>query len=338
MNTIRAGIAGAAGFSGLELFKLLARHPQVEITFITSEQFAGRPVSDFLIGQRGGFDPLFEPIEPERQAGQADVVFLALPPESSLEYAGAFLEKTRVIDLSAAFRIPDPNVYEKWYRHPHTAQDILPQAVYGLSEWNRDAVRDARLVANPGCYPTSALLPMLPLAHKGYVREGRVLIDAKSGVSGMGRKNTPEATFMQIDANFRAYGVGVHRHTPEISGEINLAAAYPLEVIFTPHLLPVPRGILSTIYFESDRSAEECREFLRVYYEGEPFVRVLENGLPDIAGVAHTNLCVCTVVPSNAAGTLIAVSAIDNLMKGAAGQAVQNMNICFGFQEELALF
>ena len=338
MDTIRVGIAGAAGFSGLELFKILVRHPRAEIVFITSEQYAGRPVSDFLLEQAGAFDPAFVPLDSAKLAGQADVVFFALPHESSMEHAEAFVRASRVIDLSAAFRIKDPIIYEKWYKHAHTASELLPGAVYGLSEYNRDALRDARLIANPGCYPTSVLLPMLPLAGKGYVREGNCIIDSKSGVSGMGRKATLDASFMQISGNFRAYGIGgAHRHTPEIAQELNLGSAVPLDVVFTPHLLPIERGILSTIYFRSDKSAEECREFLTHYYEGEPFVRVLPTGLPEIAHVAHTNLCACTIVPSGVPGTLIAVSAIDNLVKGAAGQAVQNMNICFGFPEEMAL-
>ncbi|MDR2734977.1 MAG: N-acetyl-gamma-glutamyl-phosphate reductase [Spirochaetota bacterium] len=337
MDTIRAGIAGAAGYSGLELFRILARHPQVSISFITSEQCAGRPISDFLPEQAGGFDPHFVPLDAQQLANQADVVFLALPPESSLEHAEAFLRSARVIDLSAAFRLKDALVYEKWYKHPHTAGALLPKAVYGLSEWNRDALRGARLIANPGCYPTSVLIPMLPLVHKGCVSDGSVIVDSKSGVSGMGRKITADAAFMQINENFRAYGVGTHRHTPEIAQELNSAGKGAVDLVFTPHLLPIERGILSTIYFRSDFQAEECRCFLAHFYEGEPFVRVLEDTLPETARVAHTNLCVCTVVPSGVDGTLIAISAIDNLVKGAAGQAVQNMNIAFGFSEELAL-
>ena len=337
MKTIRAGIAGAAGFSGLELFSALVRHPQVEIVFITSEQHAGRRISEFLVSQQGGFDPVFEPLDPETQAGRVDVVFFALPPETSLEAAPGFVDSTVVIDLSAAFRLNDPAVYKKWYKHEHAAPGLLPQAVYGLTEWNRDAVRNAGLIANPGCYPTSVLIPMLPLIARGYCGAGPVIVDSKSGVSGMGRKVSPEATFMQIANNFRAYGVGTHRHTPEIAQELALASDLAPPVIFTPHLLPIERGILSTIYFQSEKSAEECREHLSNFYEGEPFVRVLNGGLPEIAQAAHTNLCVCTVVSSGTPGTLIAVSVIDNLVKGAAGQAIQNMNVRFGFPEETAL-
>jgi len=337
MDKIRAGIAGAAGYSGLELFRILARHPRVSISFITSEQFAGRPVSDFLPEQAGGFDPRFVPLDAAQLSGQADVVFLALPAESSLEHAEAFLRSASVIDLSAAFRLKDARVYEKWYKHPHTASALLPGAVYGLSEWNRDALREARLIANPGCYPTSVLIPMLPLVSKGYVSGGSIIVDAKSGVSGMGRKVTADSSFMQINENFRAYGVGTHRHTPEIAQELLSAGEGAIDLVFTPHLLPIERGILSTIYFKSGFQAEECRLFLAHFYEGEPFVRVLMDGLPETARAAHTNLCVCTVVPSGTEGTLIAISVIDNLIKGAAGQAVQNMNIAFGFPEELAL-
>ncbi|HPN82310.1 MAG TPA: N-acetyl-gamma-glutamyl-phosphate reductase [Spirochaetota bacterium] len=337
MRTVKVGIAGAAGFSGLELFSMLVRHPHVEIVFITSEQHAGRPISDFIVAQKGGFDPVFEPLDPASQSVKAECVFFALPAESSLEAGPGFVHDSVVIDLSAAYRLSDPVEYKKWYKHEHTATEILPSAVYGMTEWNRDSVRTASLIANPGCYPTSVLIPMLPLMARGYCSNDTVIVDSKSGVSGMGRKVTPEATFMQISNNFRAYGVGTHRHTPEIAQELALAASFATPVIFTPHLLPIERGILSTIYFKSAKTAEECRAHLAHFYEGEPFVRVLDNGLPEIAHVAHTNLCVCTVVPSGIPGTLIAVSTIDNLVKGAAGQAIQNMNVRFGFPEETAL-
>lgn len=337
MRTIRVGIAGAAGFSGLELFSTLIKHPQVEITFITSEQHAGRRISEFIVSQQGGFDPVFEPLDPESQAAKADVVFFALPPETSLSAAQKFLDKAVVIDLSAAFRLNNADIYQKWYKHEHSAPDLLPQAVYGLTEWNRDAVRNANLIANPGCYPTSVLLPLLPLIAHGYCKGGPVIIDSKSGVSGMGRKVSPEATFMQIANNFKAYGVGTHRHTPEIAQELALASNLEPPVVFTPHLLPIERGILSTVYFQSAKSAEECRAHLSHFYEGEPFVRVLDKSLPEIAQVVHTNLCVCTVLPSGTPGILIVVSVIDNLIKGAAGQAIQNMNVRFGLREENAL-
>ena len=346
MKRIKVGILGAAGFSGLELVKILAAHKNAELVFLTSERFAGRKIVEFLpelLNYSSGSTDMtmaemeFENLNPHKQAGLADVVFFALPAEVSIQNAEVFLKDSVVIDLSAGFRIKDKSVYEAYYKHEHTQTGILEDAVYGLTELYRDSVKNAKIIANPGCYPTSALLPLLPLIQSEFIDPGLIIIDSKSAVSGMGRKVNSDATFMEIYENFRAYAVGTHRHTPEISQEISLIKNGVFKTIFTPHLVPMKRGILSTIYFNSSKKAEDCIELLAKKYEGEPFIRVTQKELPQTGKVEGTNLCWMTVVPSGQPGTLIAISAIDNLIKGAAGQAVQNFNVRFGFDEREAL-
>lgn len=336
-NKLKIGIAGAAGFSGLELIKILVNHPGVEISFVTSERFSGKKVSDFLPREGRGVDLEFEPLDAERQRESVDAVFLALPAGPSLQCAGTFAEKCVVIDLSAAFRIKDKETYQKWYKEEHTDDYWRTESVYGLVELYREQIKKAQLIANPGCYPTSALLPLQPLAAAGAVKSGTIIVDSKSGVSGMGRKVTAAATFMEIYRNFRAYGVGTHRHTPEISQEVQNAGGSNYVVVFTPHLVPIDRGIESTIYFHSDKSPEECRRILKEQYRNEPFIYITDDILPETIKVSGTNLCWFTVQPSSQDGVLIIVSVIDNLVKGAAGQAVQNFNVRFGFDEQTAL-
>lgn len=334
---IKIGIAGAAGFSGLELIKILIRHPGAEIVFVTSEQFAGQRISDFLPLEGKDLDLTFEPLDAAVQREKADAVFLALPAGPALQCAGIFADRTVVIDLSAAFRLKDAAVFEKWYKEPHTDTESLKTAVYGLVELAREQIKDAQLIANPGCYPTSALLPLVPLADADAIEPGTVIIDSKSGVSGMGRKVNAAATFMEIYRNFRAYGVGTHRHTPEIAQMINSRKGERYKTVFTPHLVPIDRGIETTIYFNSRFSAAQCRDILKKRYTDEPFIRITDDALPDTLRVSGTNLCWFTVQESSEPGTLIIVSVIDNLVKGAAGQAVQNFNLRFGFDEQTAL-
>ncbi len=338
MNKITVGIVGAAGLGGIELYKRLIRHPGVEVVFITSETYAGKNISYFLPELIATDDLIFENLNAEKQAGIADAVFLALPDKVSIQYAATFVKDSVVIDLSAAYRLEDTAEFEKWYRYPHTDQASLTDAVYGLSEWNRDAIKTANLIANPGCYPTSVLLPLLPLLKKGLIKNDRpIIVDSKSGVSGMGRKTNSAASYLEIDSNFRAYGVGIHRHSPEISQELNKVGNIPIQSIFTPHLLPLKQGILSTIYLLSDSSADECNAFLTDFYKDERFVKVGGDMLPETGKIVGTNMNWFSVVESAIEGTLVIVSAIDNLIKGASGQALQNFNIRFGFAEETGL-
>jgi N-acetyl-gamma-glutamyl-phosphate reductase len=261
-----------------------------------------------------------------------------LPADAAMRAAPDFLATGAVvIDLSAAFRLLDPQVYARWYKEEHVSAQLLPEAVYGLVEHERERIRTARLIANPGCYPTSALLPLLPFVKAGVLESGPVIVDSKSGVSGMGRKVAPESTFMEINENFRAYGVGTHRHTPEIAQELAKQAGNDVPLVFTPHLLPLTRGILSTIYIRTALDVGACNSLLADAYRDEPFVLAGDGVLPETAKVSGTNLCHCSAFPTNAPGTVVLISAIDNLVKGAAGQAVQNLNTRFGFPETAAL-
>jgi len=335
---IKVGIVGAAGVGGIELYKRLIRHPGVEVVFITSETYAGKNISHFLPELIVTDDLIFENLNVSKQTGVADAVFLALPDKVSIQYVAAFAKDSVVIDLSAAYRLEDPAEFEKWYKYPHTDQESIADAVYGLSEWNREAIKKATLIANPGCYPTSVLLPLLPLLKNGFLKNDRpIIVDSKSGVSGMGRKTNSAASYLEIDSNFRAYGVGTHRHSPEISQELNKVADVPIQSIFTPHLLPLKQGILSTIYISSDASAEDCNEFLTDFYKDERFVKVGGDMLPETGKIVGTNMNWFSVVESAIEGTLVIVSAIDNLIKGASGQALQNFNIRFSFDEETGL-
>jgi N-acetyl-gamma-glutamyl-phosphate reductase len=333
--TVRAGVIGASGYTGYELVSILARHPSVEIAFATSTSSAGRLLSDLypagpmLTLQATATAPLSE----------ADVVFLCLPHAAAAPTAVAALAAgARVVDLSADFRLKSSEQYAEWYGLDHPAPSLLVEAVYGLSEFSRPQIREARLVANPGCYPTSVLLALRPLLLAG-LAAGTIIADAKSGVSGAGRTPKQNTHFVEVTNNFSAYKIGrAHRHLPEMEQEITAWQEDAPPLIFTPHLLPVPRGILSTIYvpLRPDMTEEALHELYRLTYDGEPFVKVLPLGQQaTLAHVVHTNRCAIGL--TEAAGTLILTSAIDNLVKGAAGQAVQNMNLMFGLPETAGL-
>lgn len=328
---VKAGIVGASGYTGAELVQILARHPGVELTFATSESNAGAALTDL--------HPSAPPIDlmalDDAPLDAADVVFLCLPHGVSAAKAVNALEAgARVIDLSADFRLNDEAVYGEWYRTRHPAPELLSEAVYGLTEYARDCLPGARLVANPGCYPTSILLPLRPLLAADLIA-GAVIADSKSGVSGAGRAPKQHTHFVEVAGNFSPYSIGrQHRHLPEIEQQMRRWHSNAPQLIFSPHLLPVPRGILSTIYVPLVEGAEEARvrDAMAPSFEQEPFVHLLPAGeVATLAHVNHTNRCVIGLTWTP--GLLIVTSAIDNLIKGAAGQAVQNMNVMFCLNE-----
>jgi len=338
---LNVAIVGASGYTGLELIRILYCHPEVAVTCLTSEQSAGRRISDIFPNLRGRCDLTLENLEPVRVAGKADLIFTALPHKAAMEVVPTFMRLGRhVIDLSADYRLSDPEVYGAWYE-PHLNPANLKKAVYGLPEVRRAKIRGARLVANPGCYPTSIILGLAPLLKKGLINTGDIIADSASGVTGAGRSAKVDSLYCEVNEGFRAYGVGgVHRHTPEIEQELSLLAGEPLVITFSPHLVPMDRGILSTVY-ATPRKATTTEKLVRLYqafYKGEPFVRVLPQGsLPSTAFVRGSNFCDIAPLVDQRTGRVIIVSAIDNLVKGASGQAVQNMNLVCGFPETMGL-
>ncbi len=336
---ITVAVIGASGYSGLELVRLLSQHPQVKITVVTSERYARQPLDRLFPSLLPRLNILLEPLQPEKIVKKADFIFTALPHKEAMEVMPFFMQsKKRVVDLSADFRFKDRRLYEKWYQK-HSAPELLASAVYGLPELNRAKIKAARLVANPGCYPTSALIPLLPLVQEGLIAPGGIIVDSKSGVSGAGRSANVTSLFCEVSESFKAYSVSNHRHQPEIEEQLSLAAHKPLSITFVPHLVPMNRGILSTIYADLKKplSLDEVRAVFKKYYEKEKFVRIFPEGmLPQTGWVRGSNYCDVGFVLAGKK-KLIIISAIDNLVKGAAGQAVQNMNIMLGFKEETAL-
>lgn len=338
---LKTGIVGATGYTGFELIRLLDRHPAAELTFITARSDAGKRLSDLYPSP---LDLTFQRLE-EVNLASVDVLFLALPHAAAAEVAVQALSAgVRVVDLSADFRLKDAATYQAWYNHLHPAPYLLPQAVYGLTEWAREAVRDARLVANPGCYPTSILLAVAPLLQAGLLRGATLIADSKSGVSGAGRAAKVGSLFAEVGENLKPYGIGhSHRHVAEIEQELATLAqpgAEPRGLVFSPHLLPVTRGILSTIYLPlpTGWSVAQLRTLFAECYADEPFIWLLPDG--ETATLAHTvrtNRCALSLHPVPECDQLILVSTIDNLVKGAAGQAIQNMNAMFGLPETLGL-
>lgn len=335
---INTGILGATSYTGVELVRLLAGHGMTGIDFVSSRSSAGERFNTIFPETKNVFDAVL--ITPdEAKARVVDCVFSCLPHAVSAELCLPFIKKgVTVIDLSADFRLKDPAVYETWYQHRHPAAHLLKDAVYGLPEHYREQIAQAKILANPGCYVTSVLLPLMPLFKSKGTRIEWVIVDSKSGVSGAGRALRQNTHFCEANENFSAYSVGhAHRHTPEMEQELSFAAGRKVSLTFSPHLLPVNRGILSTIYIKTALSAAECAGIAAAAYKGEPFVRIREeDDLPDIHRVAFTNYC---DIAFTGGGTqpVIAVSALDNLIKGASGQAVQNMNIMFGFPETTGL-
>ena len=339
MEKVRASVAGASGYAGGELVRWLTHHPDVDVVHVTAFREQGRPLADVFPNLRGFGDHTLNGAGWQEMARDSDVVFLALPHGAAMEAVPVLLEAgARVVDLGADFRLKDPAVYARWYGSDHVAAEFLGEAVYGLPEVNREALRGARLVANPGCYPTAAALALLPLLASGRVH-GPVIVDAKSGVSGAGRNPSAASHFSEVNENVRPYNLGRHRHGPEME-QTFAAAGTPIPVYFAPHLAPMTRGILATCYAPlSDSLTEE--ELLGIYrdaYGDEPFVRVLEEALPQTKATLGSNFCDVAVRVDAERGLAVAVSAIDNLVKGAAGQAIQNMNLMFGLPETEGLW
>jgi len=334
---IKVGIVGGTGYTGVELLRLLAQHPEVELTAITSRAEAGSAVADLFPSLRGRVglkftDPAAAPLT------DCQVVFFATPNGVAMQQARALLDAgVRIIDLAADFRIKDVALWEKWYGMKHAAPDLVAEAVYGLPEMNRAQIRSARLVANPGCYPTAVQLGFLPLIEAGCVDLAHLIADAKSGVSGAGRKAETHILFAEASDNFKAYGVTGHRHLPEIRQGLSSIAGNEVGLTFVPHLTPLIRGIHATLYARITRE-EDFQALFEKRYAGEPFVDVLPPGShPETRSVRAANVCRLAIHRPQGGEMLVVLSVIDNLVKGAAGQAVQNMNLMFGLDECLGL-
>ncbi len=341
MNKIKIGIIGGSGYTGLELLRLLCMHPCVEVRSVTSRSLSGKRISQHFNSLSGYYEGLaFTDPDPEKLCSEIDLGFLCVPHGVAMDVAPQLLERgVRIVDLSADFRLRDASTFENWYGE-HRAKSLLATAVYGLSEHARDDVRDARLVANPGCYPTSVQLPLIPLLQRQLVSTKGIVIDSKSGASGAGRSPSLATLFCEVEEAFKAYKVCEHRHTPEIEQGLSLAAEKKVVVTFTPHLVPMTRGILSTIYVDAIEgvTTEDMIACLNEAYHNAPFVRVLEKGqFPNTASVKGSNFCDIGLKLDNRTGKAVIVSAIDNLVKGASGQAIQNMNIMFGLHETTGL-
>lgn len=338
---LTVAVVGASGYTGLELVRILHGHPEVSVTCVTSERSAGKRIDDLFPTLRGCCDLVLENLEPVRVSGKADLIFTALPHKAAMEVVPTFLKLgKKVVDLSADYRLSDAAVYGAWYEQ-HLNPHLLQEAVYGLPELRRECIAGKALVANPGCYPTSIVLGLAPLLKEGLIDLKSIIADSASGVTGAGRAAKVDSLYCEVNEGYKAYGVGgVHRHTPEIEQELSLLAGQQVTITFTPHLVPMDRGILSTIYASplKHTSAAELAELYSRYYSREPFVRVLPQGsLPSTAFVRGSNYCDISPLVDARTGRIIVVSAIDNLMKGASGQAVQNMNIVCGFPETMGL-
>jgi len=337
---VRAAVIGAAGYTGIELVRLLLAHPDFEIAAVTSASDAGRPVED-LYPALAGCDLVFEAPDVPSLACSVDAVFLAVPHTAAMDLAPAFLDAgVKVLDLSADFRLRDSAVYEAWYETPHTAPHLLASAVYGLPELGREALKDAQLVACPGCYPTATILAAAPAIEAGLASSGRIVVDAKSGVSGAGRSATATTHYCSVNEAVSPYKVGSHRHTPEIAAALSEVAGSPVRVAFAPHLVPMTRGLLSTVYLESVSGLTllDAVEAYRTRYADEPFITVHPAGrMPSTREVSGTNRAHIGVAVDAASGTLVVACAIDNLVKGSGGQAIQCANIVFGLPETAGL-
>jgi N-acetyl-gamma-glutamyl-phosphate reductase len=331
---VPVAVLGATGYAGIELLRLLARHPAVEVTFLSSEQYRERRAADVYPFLSGIVDLTFSAPDAWRQS-RAEIVFSALPHGASAPFVREVVaDGRRAIDISADFRLRDPAVYARWYG-PHAAPELLDRAVYGLPELHRDALRDARVVAAPGCYPTGALLGLTPLARAGLIREP-VIIDAKSGTTGAGRSAKVEQLFAEVNENCRPYAVGGHRHQPEIDQELRRAGA-TADCVFVPHLLPVSRGLLSTMYVAMDGGAARLGELFERAYAKEPFIVLRGAQPPELREVRGTNRCAIGWHWSESTRRAVIATAIDNLGKGAAGQAVQCLNVVLGLPETTGL-
>lgn len=334
---IKVGIVGGTGYTGVELLRILAAHPQVDLVEITSRSEMGMGVADLFPSLRGRVKLKFT--EPDAQRlGACDLVFFATPNGVAMTMAPQLLSAgARIIDLAADFRLHDAADWERWYQVPHACPELLKEAIYGLPELNRSKIKSARLIANPGCYPTAVSLGLLPLLEAGVIDPGQLIADAKSGVSGAGRKASVAHLYCEAADSMKAYGVAGHRHLPEIKQTLRQAAGKPVGLTFVPHLTPMIRGIHATLYATAT-SAVDVQKLYTERYRDEPFVDVMPAGShPETRSTRGSNLCRIAVHQPQNAQTIVVLSVIDNLVKGAAGQAVQNMNLMFGYDETLGL-
>ncbi|WP_082914680.1 N-acetyl-gamma-glutamyl-phosphate reductase [Paramagnetospirillum marisnigri] len=339
MKEIKVAILGASGYTGAELVRLLALHPALKITAMTGDRKAGQPMATVFPHLAGLELPDLVAID-QVDFKAVDAVFCCLPHGTTQEVIAALPQHVKIVDLSADFRLFDVDTYAQWYGHEHRAPALQEQAVYGLTEIARNQVAKARLVANPGCYPTSVQLPLVPLLEQGLILAEDIIIDAKSGVSGAGRSAKEANLFTEVAEGIHAYGVASHRHAPEIEQGLSQAANSPVVVSFTPHLMPMSRGMQSTIYVKTTgaNTAASLRAALAARFKAEPFVRVLPEGaVPATRHVRGSNFCLIGLFDDRIKGRVIITSVIDNLVKGASGQALQNMNLMFGLPETLGL-
>ncbi len=336
----RVGIIGATGYTGVELIRLLLHHPEVEVTALTSQKYAGLPIDQVFPSVMKYLQLKCEELNLDQVSKKTDFIFTAVPHKTAMETVPSFVQRgKRVVDLSADFRLQDPAVYERWYQK-HTAPELLKESVYGLPELHRKKIREAKIVGNPGCYPTGALIGLIPLVEKGMISLESIIIDSKSGVSGAGRDVVLESLFCEVNEGVRAYKIFEHRHTPEIEQELSQLVQKKVNVTFVPHLIPIDRGILTTLYviLAKKMKTEEVLNIFERYYEKEPFVRICQKGkIPNTKNVRGSNYCDIGVKVNEGDGRLVVVTAIDNLVKGASGEAVQNMNIMLGYPETMGL-
>jgi N-acetyl-gamma-glutamyl-phosphate reductase len=336
----KVGIIGATGYTGVELLRLLLRHPQVEVVALTSQKYAGMPIDQVFPSLMKHLPLKCEELNVDQISKKTDFVFTAVPHKTAMEVVPLFHRQgKRIVDLSADFRFRNAAVYEKWYQK-HTSADLLPESVYGLPELHREEIRNARIVGNPGCYPTGALIGLIPLVKKGMISVEHIVVDSKSGVSGAGRDVVLESLFCEVNEGVKAYKIFAHRHTPEIDQELSRLAQKEMNVTFVPHLIPMDRGILSTLYVRLTKKmkTEELLHAIEDFYQGEPFIRTYPKGkLPSTKDVRGSNFCGIGVTVSESDDRAVVVTAIDNLVKGASGEAVQNMNLMLGFPETMGL-
>ena len=337
---VKIGIAGASGYTGLELIRLLAGHPEAELTVLTSETFQGQNIAEVFPSLNGVVDLKLRPLD-NSITQDCSVLFLALPHIAAMDKLPVYLQSDcKTIDLSADYRLKDPKDYSDWYSVTHKHPELLEQAVYGLPELHRQAIQTARFIANPGCYPTSVILALAPLLKTGWVDLSSIISDSKSGVSGAGRKPSLSTHYAEVNEGISPYGLAGHRHTPEMEQELSALAGKPVRLTFSPHLVPMTRGMLSTIYINLNEpiSDEKLVEHYRSFYKDEYFVRVLNPGkFASSQHVMSSNFCDIGLKVDSRNQRLIITSALDNLIKGASGQAIQNMNIMLGLDEKMGL-
>lgn len=340
-HQLKVAIVGSTGYGGVELIRFLQHHPNVTITSVISASSSGKPISEQFPHLNGMLDMVLDGVDPQETASKAELVFLATPSGVSSELVPQYLEAgLKVIDLSGDYRLKDTNQYEKWYKHKPAPADVLAEAVYGLCELKDNDVRDVRLISNPGCYSTASLLGLLPAVEAGWVNTDTIIIDAKSGVSGAGRGTSLTSHYAEMNENFKAYKVNKHQHIPEIEQVLSEVANKPVQVTFTTHLVPMTRGIMSTMYMKTDggHSEQEWIDLYRNYYKERPFVRVRSAGQwPATKEVTGSNYCDIGFALDERTGRMTVISVIDNLVKGAAGQAIQNLNLMMGWEENLGL-